>query len=127
MDTVDRATRSRIMSAIKSSGNATTELAFARLLRRHGLRGWRRGNRTLPGKPDFVWPRARVTAFVHGDYWHANPDKFRMPKSNRAFWRRKIAANRARDKRVCGELKARGWAVFVVWESDIKEHLRRIK
>ena len=45
--------RARTMSAIRSVGNRTTELAVATLLRRWHLTGWRR-HQPLPGRPDFV-------------------------------------------------------------------------
>jgi DNA mismatch endonuclease (patch repair protein) len=126
MDNVDRETRSRIMRAIRSSGNVTTEVAMAKVLRAAGLGGWRRSNKLLPGKPDFVWRKSKVALFVHGDYWHGNRDTFRPPKSNVKFWRDKIKKNRERDARVAAEMRALGWTVFVVWESDLKEHAKKL-
>ncbi|MCC7054220.1 MAG: hypothetical protein IT355_13220 [Gemmatimonadaceae bacterium] len=55
--------RRRIWRAIRGVGNLTTEAAFAVLLRRHGLSGWRR-HQPYPGRPDFAWRREKVVVFV---------------------------------------------------------------
>jgi DNA mismatch endonuclease (patch repair protein) len=75
-------------------------------------------NRSLPGKPDIVLPKYRTVIFVHGCFWHGheNCSKFRMPKSRRAFWKKKIVGNRARDLRNEDELSDMGWRVVTVWE-----------
>lgn len=52
-----------------------------------------------------------------------------MPKSNRAFWNRKLRRNRERDREVAAQLRAKGWRVLRVWEHELKteeELLRRI-
>src|ERR1017187_490952 len=41
-DVFTKAKRSEVMSRIRSRGNAATELALAKLFRRHGITGWRR-------------------------------------------------------------------------------------
>ena len=41
-DVFTKAKRSDVMSRIRSRGNKATELALAKLLRRHGITGWRR-------------------------------------------------------------------------------------
>ncbi len=110
--------RSRIMSRIRSRGNAATELRFIRILRKNKLAGWRR-NVLLVGKPDFVFPNARLAVFIDGDFWHGNPEGFRLPKSNLAYWRKKIASNRKRDKTVNRRLRAEGWRVLRFWQSRL--------
>lgn len=42
-----------------------------------------------------------------------------MPTSNRAFWERKIAANRERDRRKVSLLEQAGWRVLVLWECEL--------
>jgi hypothetical protein len=42
MDIFTKAKRSEVMSRIRSRGNKDTEVALARLLRAHGIVGWRR-------------------------------------------------------------------------------------
>jgi DNA mismatch endonuclease (patch repair protein) len=46
------------------------------------------------------------------------------------FWKRKIAANRARDAKVTAELEALGWNVLTVWEcelADVNRLVQRLK
>ena len=112
------ARRSEIMARIRSQGNQSTELRFMHLLRLHGIHGWRR-NSNLPGKPDFVFARGRVVVFIDGDFWHCNPAKKRLPRSNRSYWRRKLESNQRRDKAVTRQLTGAGWRVIRIWESDL--------
>jgi DNA mismatch endonuclease (patch repair protein) len=63
MDTFSPTKRSWIMAQIKSSGNRSTETNLYRALRENGITGWRRAY-PLFGKPDFVFPKARVVVFV---------------------------------------------------------------
>ena len=117
------------MAAIRSHGNAATELRLIALMRAHGITGWRRGS-TLPGRPDFVFkklpapPRLRqaskLAVFVDGCFWHGCPLHGTQPKSNAKFWREKIARNQARDRRVSRTLRARGWSVLRIWEHELK-------
>lgn len=37
------------------------------------------------------------------------------------FWRPKLEANRARDKRVQRELGVLGWKYLVVWECELRD------
>ena len=43
-----------------------------------------------------------------------------MPVTNRAFWKAKIEGNKARDRLVNRELRARGWRVVRVWEHSLR-------
>lgn len=110
--------RSRIMSRIRGHGNLTTELRLIGLMRAHGITGWRRGV-VLPGKPDFVFPAARLVVFVDGCFWHGCRCK-RLPTAHRAFWRSKIETNRARDTRLNKRLRKAGWKVLRFWEHQLK-------
>jgi len=120
-DIVDKATRSRMMSKIKSKDTGL-EVAI-----RKGL--WKLGHRyfsgqkyhidgkKLPGRPDMVFPKHRAVIFANGCYWHGHDcHLFRLPSTNTSFWSEKINSNRARDKRNNDDLKTRGWRVMVVWE-----------
>lgn len=112
------AARARIMRAIKGYGNATTELAFARRLRRARITGWRR-HMKLPGRPDFAFPTAHVAVFVDGCFWHGCPHCYLPPHRNRAFWAEKLAANQRRDARVARKLRRLGWSVVRIWECKV--------
>jgi DNA mismatch endonuclease (patch repair protein) len=112
-------TRGQLMSRVRSEGNKTTEKRLASLLRRLGIRGWRKHLR-LPGRPDFVWPRAMVAVFVDGCFWHGhNCGKNLTPVNNAREWRQKIRKNRARDRRVARELRRKGWSVVRIWECKL--------
>lgn len=120
--------RSRIMSKIRSRGNAATELRFIKILKEHGITGWRRGL-ALPGRPDFVFPNKRMAIFIDGDFWHGNPSRFRLPKTNVAYWKEKIAGNQKRDRRTNRILRAQGWKVYRFWQSALSQEavvLRRL-
>lgn len=119
-DTFSREQRSRIMSSIRSSGNAATEIRFIVIARKYKITGWRRGSK-LSGRPDFVFPRERVVVFIDGDFWHGNPRNFRLPKSNIDYWTEKILSNKQRDQRINRELRSRGWKVLRIWQSSLKK------
>jgi DNA mismatch endonuclease (patch repair protein) len=112
--------RSHIMSRIRSRGNQTTELRFIGLLKKNKIIGWRRGS-SLPGKPDFVFRRQRLAVFIDGDFWHGNPRRFRLPKSNLDYWGPKIEGNRRRDAANTRRLKELGWRVLRIWESALRK------
>lgn len=120
MDTVDPETRSRTMAAVKSKGNKSTELRLVKLLRKHGLKGWRR-HVHLEGTPDFCWPELKVVLFVDGCFWHGCPRCLRLPKTNTKYWKQKVARNLRRDRRVSRNLRRDGWCVIRVWECRIAE------
>ena len=122
--------RSDVMSRIRSKGNASTELALARELRRAGLGGWRR-HVPLPGKPDFYYPNERLCIFVHGCFWHGCPRCYRQPGSNVQYWSAKLIGNRRRDARVTRRLRRGSFSVVTCWECQLTAHgmpsvLRRI-
>jgi DNA mismatch endonuclease (patch repair protein) len=120
VDVVDRVTRSRMMSGIRSK-DTVPELTVRSYLHRAGLRF--RLHAQLPGKPDLILPRYRVALFVHGCFWHRHSGcRFATtPASNAVFWQRKFDANVARDARVKAKLEELGWQVRVVWACQLGE------
>jgi DNA mismatch endonuclease (patch repair protein) len=112
--------RRRTMAAVKSV-NTSPELLVRRALHRLGYR-FRLHDRNLPGKPDMVLAKWRLAIFVHGCYWHAHscPRGARVPKTNRAYWQRKIRGNAQRDIKRLAELKLLGWRTLVVWECQTR-------
>jgi len=128
-DKLTKSERSRLMSRVQSYGNKTTEIAFRHLLRRCGIKGWRR-HVDLPGKPDFTFRESRLAVFVDGCFWHSCPLHASHPESNAAFWRQKFARNRRRDAKVNHELRKLGWVVLRFWEHEMLQPdmvLRRLK
>lgn len=117
-DVFTKTKRSVVMSRIRGRGNRDTELALVKLLRRHGITGWRR-HPVMFGKPDFVFRKEQVVVFVDGCFWHSCPRHATKPKNNAAFWRRKFAANKERDRLVNRRLRRGGWRVVRLWEHDL--------
>jgi len=123
-DWLSREQRSRNMTSIRSKGNATTELAFLRLLRNARISGWRR-HLNLPGKPDFVFRSRRLAVFIDGCFWHGCPRCYRLPEGNRPYWKAKVLSNRRRDRRRARELRSLNWRVLRVWEHSLKSPVGR--
>ena len=117
-DVFTKAKRSAVMARIRGHGNKDTELALMKLFRQHRITGWRRHQKVF-GKPDFVFWQMRLALFVDGCFWHGCPKHCKIPAGNRAFWKKKFAANIARDRRVNRELRKLGWRVMRIWEHDL--------
>ena len=98
------------------------EIALRKALFAMGFR-YRLNVKTLPGKPDIVFPGYRSVIFVHGCFWHghdcARGD--RTPKTNTEYWRAKIANNRKRDHAAIVALQRQKWSVKISWECDLKD------
>jgi DNA mismatch endonuclease (patch repair protein) len=118
-DIVDKPTRSRMMSGIRSK-NTKPEIAIRKALHAAGFR-FRIHKSDLPGNPDIVLSKYKAVIFVHGCFWHGhNCHLFRMPSSNVEFWERKIERNRAVDARSTDELQRIGWRILTIWECSLK-------
>ena len=96
---------------------------------RENLR-YRVNYKKLPGKPDIVFTKYKVVIFCDGDFWHGHNWAVRGMKSldeelegYSEYWRKKILRNVARDQENEYELRALGWTVLRIWESDIKRDL----
>jgi len=111
--------RQRNMSRIRGR-DTKPELLIRRGLHARGLR-YRLQERTLPGRPDLVFPRYHVALFVNGCFWHGHHcPMFHLPATRTEFWRTKIAATQARDARAQDALIDLGWRVLTVWECALK-------
>ena len=119
-DFISKEKRSRIMSAIRSKGNETTEIAMIQLFRENKIVGWRR-NYKLNGKPDFVFPKNKLVVFVDGCFWHGHTCLKPRDSLKKGFWKEKIERNKKRDKLVNKVLKAENWKVIRVWECEIEK------
>ncbi|MYD43346.1 MAG: DNA mismatch endonuclease Vsr [Gammaproteobacteria bacterium] len=120
-DTVDAATRSRIMAGV-GSANTKPELQLRHMMHARGFR-YRLHDRSLPGSPDLVFRRYQVACFVHGCFWHQHPgcSKARIPSSRREYWVPKFERNVARDLEVRQALGGDGWRVAIVWECALTQ------
>lgn len=108
------------MSRIRGHGNKDTELALIKFFRRHQITGWRR-KQAVFGKPDFVFLKLRLAVFVDGCFWHGCPIHASLPRNNAEFWKKKLAANKTRDRLVTRVLGLHGWKVLRIWEHEIKQ------
>lgn len=79
--------------------------------------------KNIIGKPDIVFRRKKVVIFIDSDFWHGNPERFIMPKTNTNYWSVKILNNQKRDIKVNNELQELGWTVVRIWEFEIKHNL----
>ena len=113
------ARRSRNMSAIRGR-DTKPEIKLRKILWAEGLRY--RCNSRLPGKPDIVFPAARIVIFVDGCFWHRCPEHFKQPATNADFWMRKISGNVERDKKVAQRLQEQGWQVMRFWEHSVRKN-----
>ena len=134
------------MAAIRSR-DTRPELIVRRWLWHRGFR-YRLNSPRLPGHPDLVLRKYRTCIFVNGCFWHGhhaeiipvqssvntdgeaplplltNSDCFRLPKTNRDFWTRKILRNKERDIREQQQLAEMGWHCITIWECELKPQKR---
>ncbi|HWR03291.1 MAG TPA: DNA mismatch endonuclease Vsr [Humidesulfovibrio sp.] len=120
MDKLDKKTRSRLMSRIRSK-HTGLEKAVRSLLHRLGYR-FRLHRKGLPGTPDIVLPKYRAVILAHGCFWHRHPgcSLAPTPASNVDYWLSKFARNIERDALQVFELEQAGWKVIVVWQCELK-------
>lgn len=120
MDNLTPEKRSRIMRAIKSS-NTKPELVIRKMLHAAGYR-YKLHPKTLPGRPDIVFPTRKKAILVHGCFWHVHKHcaTGRIPDS--PMWRDKLLRNIQRDKEVDAALQGLGWQTAVVWECEINKN-----
>ncbi len=118
----------KIMSSIKQK-DTKPELLLRKALWAKGLR-YRKNYKTLPGKPDITFTKVKIAVFCDGDYWHGHNWALRGMSSldeelssYSDYWKEKILANIARDKKNNKQLVEMGWTVLRFWESDILQNL----
>jgi len=108
--------------------------------RRPPQRTARRSVPTFHVKPDFVFIKLKLAIFVDGCFWHGCPKhcspmkwlrkssmpannlpstKSRLRRTGRAFWRRKLSANKSRDVLVTRTMRRAGWRVLRIWEHEL--------
>ncbi len=120
-----RPVSARSSAAAKASSrkaNTGCELALRRALWARGIR-YRLAVKNLAGKPDLVFRRGRLVVFCDGDFWHGRDLEARLHRlangHNASYWVEKIRGNVERDRRHDTTLRAAGWQVMRLWETDI--------
>ncbi len=119
-DVFDASKRSEIMSRVRSTKNATTELRLMEEFKRLKIVGWRRHVKIF-GRPDFLFRKLRIAVFVDGCFWHGHDCRNTKPKDHAEYWRVKIERNQARDRAVTARLQELGYKVVRIWECDFKK------
>ena len=112
---------SRVKQKNRREGGRAEQL-LRQAVWRLGLR-YRKHRLGLPGRPDMVFPTARVVVFVDGDFWHGRDwPALHARLENRAnpgYWIPKIARNIERDAEQTAALESVGWRVLRFWETDV--------
>lgn len=121
-DKISPATRSKVMSKIRSSGTKLEE-TFIQALNLSNSVHYVLNDREIRGKPDIVFPQHRLCVFIDSDFWHGwqYPRWKNLLKNDK--WRIKIENNRKRDRLVTQFLRRKGWKVVRVWEHKIKQDI----
>ena len=116
--------RHRCMSSIKGK-NTKPELLVRRYLHARGYR-YRINVKRLPGSPDIVMRKYRTAIFINGCFWHGHEGccLYVTPKSNTAYWEKKIERNKQRDLEKRTQLRKLGWHTIVIWECELKPKSR---
>ena len=115
-DVLTKKQRSYCMSQIRSS-KTKPELKIKKLMKSLGFQYQPK----IYGRPDFTNKKEKIAIFIDGDFWHKCPVHFRLPKTNRKFWKKKINQNVLRDRQVNAKLRKEGWKIIRVWEHSIKK------
>jgi very-short-patch-repair endonuclease len=78
---------------------------------------------------DFLLPLSKIIIEIYGDYWHANPKKYKANKYMRNGMKAKDIWKR--DKTRIKKIDKFGYKVIVLWEyevlNNVKECLKKIK
>lgn len=110
---------------IGNRSESSIERALRSALHMRGLR-FRKHLAPVPGlrcKPDILFTRKRLAVFVDGCFWHRCPEHGTQPKANSQWWRQKLDANVARDRRNDAALAAAGWKVLRIWTHQPLEEM----
>lgn len=123
-DKISAERRSAVMSKIHSSGTKL-ELSVKERLQLSQTPPFLCNEKTIRGKPDFVFMDTRVCIFIDSDFWHG----WQYPRwkglLKNQFWKDKIENNRKRDRRITCYLKRHGWVVVRIWEHQLNADFER--
>lgn len=85
------------MSRIRSK-DTKPELLVRKFLFGKGFR-YKLYDKTLPGKPDLVFPKFKTVIFIHGCFWHGHEgcQYFVITQTRKKWWTDKINRTRQLD------------------------------
>jgi DNA mismatch endonuclease (patch repair protein) len=95
------------------------EIAIRRILHSRGYRY--RVDYRLPGtrrRADVAFTKIKLAVFVDGCFWHSCRLHGTFPRTNRDWWKEKLAANAVRDRDTDSRLRGLGWEVLRIWEHE---------
>ncbi len=128
-DVFSKEKRSEIMSLIRARNTGIEKTVFSHL-RREGVYFQKHYDK-IKGRPDIAIPSKRLAVFIDGDFWHGYKFEEWQDRIPKEYWREKISANIARDKKNRARLRREGWRLIRVWEHQLKKSpdktLKRIK
>jgi DNA mismatch endonuclease Vsr len=115
--------RRKNMQAVRSKGSKI-ELMLGKELWKRGYR-YRKNDKTVFGKPDFVFKKYKTVIFCDSEFWHGKDwsKKKSDIKSNIAFWQKKIEGNIKRDILVNKRLTKEGWKIVRFWGKEIEKNM----
>ena len=119
-DIFEKEKRSKIMSAVHSKQNKSTEMKLIKIFKENGIVGWRL-NYKVKGHPDFVFPDKKIAIFVDGCFWHGHDCRNTRPADNAEYWQKKRERNMRHDKEITALFENRGWTVIRIWECELKK------
>ena len=118
VDNISKEKRSKIMRSIRPK-DTKPELLVRKILTAMGYR-YRLHRKDIPGCPDMVFIGIKKAIFVHGCFWHTHEGCSIAHIPDSEFWRKKLAANKARDKKALVNLKSIGWKSLTLWECELQ-------
>lgn len=122
VDKISKENRSKIMRAIRSK-NTGPELFVRKILTAMGYR-YRLYRKDIPGCPDIAFIGMKKAIFVNGCFWHSHDKCSIAHIPNSAYWRKKLATNRARDAKAIKSLDSIGWKAITLWECELQDETR---
>lgn len=115
---------SKNMKSIHSR-DTSIELRLRKALWKKGYR-YRKNYKKLPGTPDIVLTRYKISIFCDSEFFHGKDWEFlklRLERGNNPeYWINKIQRNIQRDLEKDHDLQYLGWTVIHFWGKDILSH-----
>ena len=115
---------SKNMKSIHSR-DTSIELCLRKALWKKGYR-YRKNYKKLPGTPDIVLTRYKISIFCDSEFFHGKDWEFlklRLDRGNNPeYWINKIQRNIQRDLEKDHDLQYLGWTVIHYWGKDILSH-----